>query len=439
MQCARMAGILAAACLLAAPESAAADQTITLAPPGGTLGAPVLTFTAKPIGAKPPLLVDWSVDGGASWTRLATIEATPPRDWQVYEFAVVGAVGAASVQVRFSQTAGWRIDQAGLRDTGGGGVIAPFAPPVLTVSPIATANPAPGLTTVTFTVTLDHPTTVDVSIDYEVRGADGSLVGTGTLVVPAGQTSATGSATGPVGLEPFTVNLLNVKNATLSVPATSLSAPLSAEALLGALPGGPAAPRRGKSFLLTTVSGSVRYHLPGQGFVALPSGSVLLGFGSVVDTRRGRARVTVERDDAGRLQSSEFYSGLFGVFQSPTAPLTTLQLAGGVFSECTSASAGRARVSARRVVRRLWGSGTGTFRTKGRFGSATIRGTRWKTEDLCGATRITVAEGAVTVRDFRRDRTVVVRAGHSYTVEALRSGSFEQRTGLNKPRLSRSP
>jgi hypothetical protein len=436
---ARMAGTLAAAYVLAVPAPAAADQTLALtAPPGGTLGAPVVAFTATPAGAKAPLLVDWSVDGGSTWTLLASIASAPPRDWQFYEFAIAGASGAAGVLVRFRQADGWMIRDAVLRDMGGGGAGAVFEPPIVAVAPITTDNPAPGLTTVTFTVTLDHPTTVDVTVDWEVRGADGSLVAAGTLTVPAGQTSATASVTGSVALEPFAVNLFNVQNATLGMLAASLAAPLSSQASLGALQGGPGAPERGKSFLLTAVSGSVRYHPAGQPYVALPAGSVLLPFGSVVDTANGRARLTVASDAVGTLQSSEFYSGAFGVFQPRTAgAVSTMRLAGGDYSKCTAASAGRASAAGRRVVRRLWGSGRGSFRTQGRFASATVRGTVWKTEDLCQATRVTVAQGAVTVRDFRRDRTVVVRAGHSYTVEALRSGRFRRRTGLNKPSLAR--
>jgi hypothetical protein len=45
---------------------------------------------------------------------------------------------------------------------------------------------------------------------------------------------------------------------------------------------------------------------------------------------------------------------------------------------------------------------------------ATVRGTRWVTTDTCAGTRTTVTAGSVAVRDLRRGRTVVVRAGHTY-------------------------
>ena len=69
--------------------------------------------------------------------------------------------------------------------------------------------------------------------------------------------------------------------------------------------------------------------------------------------------------------------------------------------------------------RRLWGSGKGHFRTRGRYSSATVRGTKWLTEDLCGSTRITVVQGVVLVHDFVRNVDVSVPAGHSYRANAL--------------------
>src|SRR5439155_20592039 len=93
--------------------------------------------------------------------------------------------------------------------------------------------------------------------------------------------------------------------------------------------------------------------------------------------------------------------------------------------------------SASKVVRQLWGSAKGRFRTTGRFASATVRGTKWLTEDLCLATRVTVQEGIVNVFDFRRKTTTPVSAGDSITVGALQSARYRHRTGRNRPRLSR--
>ena len=63
----------------------------------------------------------------------------------------------------------------------------------------------------------------------------------------------------------------------------------------------------------------------------------------------------------------------------------------------------------------LWGSDhNGRFRTFGRDSVATVRGTRWATVMTCTGTITRVVKGAVSVRNRRTGRTVLVRAGHSY-------------------------
>jgi hypothetical protein len=49
-----------------------------------------------------------------------------------------------------------------------------------------------------------------------------------------------------------------------------------------------------------------------------------------------------------------------------------------------------------------------------------VRGTRWTTVDRCDGTLTRVSRGRVAVRDFRRKRTIVVRAGKSYLARARR-------------------
>jgi hypothetical protein len=78
------------------------------------------------------------------------------------------------------------------------------------------------------------------------------------------------------------------------------------------------------------------------------------------------------------------------------------------------ASAAAGKKSSTKPVRKLWASGKGNFRTKGRYAAATIRGTRWETVDRCDGTLIRVSRGAVEVRDLVKKRTVVVTAGRPY-------------------------
>ena len=49
-----------------------------------------------------------------------------------------------------------------------------------------------------------------------------------------------------------------------------------------------------------------------------------------------------------------------------------------------------------------------------------MRGTRWLVQDTCTATKVTVRQGSVSVRDEVRKRTVIVRKGKSYTARARR-------------------
>ena len=66
------------------------------------------------------------------------------------------------------------------------------------------------------------------------------------------------------------------------------------------------------------------------------------------------------------------------------------------------------------IVRQVWGDGKGQFRTKGRYASATVRGTRWLTADRCDGTFVRVQRGVIAVNDVPNRRQVTLRAGRSY-------------------------
>jgi hypothetical protein len=79
------------------------------------------------------------------------------------------------------------------------------------------------------------------------------------------------------------------------------------------------------------------------------------------------------------------------------------------------------------VLGKLWGSGKGKFRTNGKYSSATVRGTIWLVQDRCEGTFTKVTRGTVQVRDFKRKKTVTVKAGHSYLARAQRAASKAKR------------
>jgi hypothetical protein len=128
-----------------------------------------------------------------------------------------------------------------------------------------------------------------------------------------------------------------------------------------------------------------------------------------VDTTRGVISLTSGLG-GGRTNSSQFYDGLFTIVQPRVAnALMTLRMDGGSFRAC-----GRSSLST------LGGNGKGRFQTRGRYSSATVRGTKWLVEDRCNGTLTRVLSGVVRVRDFRARKNVNVRAGRSYLARASR-------------------
>jgi hypothetical protein len=156
-------------------------------------------------------------------------------------------------------------------------------------------------------------------------------------------------------------------------------------------------------------------------------GAAQLPVGSVVDARGGRVELVTSVGAQGHLQAGRFWGSRFEVRQPRAGGgLTSLILRGGDFSSCRRPTAGGsargvATGSAVRRLRRLWGRDRGgRFRTFGRQSQATVRGTRWLTEDRCDGTLTRVASGAVAVFDRSRRKTVIVRAGRSYLARARR-------------------
>jgi hypothetical protein len=178
----------------------------------------------------------------------------------------------------------------------------------------------------------------------------------------------------------------------------------------------PPTPVNGKTVTVAPKSGRVLIKVPGSNkFVPL---GVLqsIPVGSIVDATNGRVTLT-SIDENGIEQSADFYEGRFQVFQAAGGALVTLRLRGGDFSSCPKA--GSSARASKRSGRKLWGSGSGRFRTQGNFGSASVRGTIWLTVDQCKGTLFKVRRGVVTVSDFVADKTLSLPAGQSYWAKKL--------------------
>jgi hypothetical protein len=158
------------------------------------------------------------------------------------------------------------------------------------------------------------------------------------------------------------------------------------------------------------VSGTVKVKLKGTNrFIDLASAKGI-PLGSTIDVKAGRIQLSSVPKRGGTAQTATFFGGVFKITQP--GGITDLKL-----NEALAPCAKRAAAAARKKKpksRRLWGQGSGAFRTTGRYSAATVRGTKWLVQDSCSGTLTRVTQGVVKVRDTVRRKTVVVRAGHRY-------------------------
>jgi hypothetical protein len=189
-------------------------------------------------------------------------------------------------------------------------------------------------------------------------------------------------------------------------------------------------PQQGRTANIEPVDGVVRITVKGnaKGKVgAAGSTSVLtearqVPLSTVVDTRKGRVRMTTIANKNGATQQGDFYGGIYTTTQSRSASraITELKLTEGL--SCTSGRGTvRGKVTAARArSRHLWGNARGRYRTRGRHSTATVRGTIWLQKDSCDSTTTVVRRGTVVVQDFAKKKNVTVKAGHRYVARARR-------------------
>jgi CSLREA domain-containing protein len=167
-------------------------------------------------------------------------------------------------------------------------------------------------------------------------------------------------------------------------------------------------PVAGKTVNVSTKSGKVLVKIPGTDEFFDLEDVQQIPVGSTIDTRKGK--VTFKA--AGK-SKAWLYEGLFKFSQKKgKKPLTTLTLTEKL-TGCTGSGKASA-AAAKKKKRRLWGDGKGKFTTKGKHSAATVVGTKWYVEDRCNGTLTVVKRGVVKVRDFKKRKTVIVKAGHKY-------------------------
>ena len=170
---------------------------------------------------------------------------------------------------------------------------------------------------------------------------------------------------------------------------------------------------------------SIEIKLPGSNTFVSVGDAASIPTGSVVRTDREEVALT-SVDDAGRPQTGYFWGGTFRVDQKPDGfvvlTLVSDLAACGKGAKTRSATAAASKAKPKKgkkgaKIGSLWGRDKGgKFRTKGRSSVATVRGTRWYTEDRCGGTYTKVTEGAVSVKP-KRGPAKLVRAGKSFFAE----------------------
>jgi hypothetical protein len=289
----------------------------------------------------------------------------------------------------------------GFRAVGG----RPVIPPTLTLAPKA-ASGATGTTT-GVTATLRDDSGSPVPGAKLVFGVAGANAAGGTATTDAAGNAGFGYSGANAGDDTILACLDSNANGGCDAGEVADSASRHWDA--PAPPQVEPQPEQGKSVVVAPVSGTVKVKLKNGKFKTLRAGESIR-LGSTVDATKGRVRLT-SAAGGGKTQTADFYKGQFKITQTRgRKPITQLEL------NATLTCGGKASAAARkkRKVRSLWGDGKGRFRTKGRRAAATVRGTKWFTQDTCTRTKISVRRGVVQVRDFVKRKNVTVRKGHSY-------------------------
>jgi hypothetical protein len=260
---------------------------------------------------------------------------------------------------------------------------------------------------------------------------------TDRATVTASFLSAIGGPLGTLSLPPVTdvdrnsVTALIARTASAAVPANTRQISVRIDAIRDAgsyndgyidnvslALGGAPVPVFHKTVVVKVVSGRVGIRRPGSKTDVDLQGSDDIPLGSLVDTGEGVVELSSVARAGGKPQTARFYEGVFKVTQSGS--VTVLALAEPLAS-CRGARGVRGTAAAaKKKKRHLWGDGKGSFRTTGKYSSATVRGTKWLVQDSCSGTLTRVVRGTVTVRDTVKHKTVIVRAGKSYLARPRR-------------------
>jgi len=141
--------------------------------------------------------------------------------------------------------------------------------------------------------------------------------------------------------------------------------------------------------------------------------------GTELDTTNGRVRLTSQDGATGFFFEGRFKIQQVFVTVNGRRKLVTVLLLTGPLNACGSrTTSGFEAKPKRKPIRHLWGNAKGSFRTNGKYASATVRGTVWETIDYCDGTLVIVRQGTVDVFDLIRNVHHIVTTGHSFFTPA---------------------
>lgn len=181
----------------------------------------------------------------------------------------------------------------------------------------------------------------------------------------------------------------------------------------GAAPAGPRAkPELGKTAVATVTKGVIRFRDPRTGALVQLRGDATIPSGASIDTRAGTVVLETALDGSGATQRATFHGAIFKMSLSRRDPgMVDVRLTQAP-PRCPRTGAA-VRAAAAKAPDKLWiKDRRGKYRTHGRNSVATVRGTEWTTAETCAGTLTRVITGAVSVRDVRTGKSVLLRAGH---------------------------
>lgn len=159
-------------------------------------------------------------------------------------------------------------------------------------------------------------------------------------------------------------------------------------------------PELGRKFVVALVSGDVFVKTPGAARASRLRGRRTIPVGTTVNATKGRVKLVGAMTKVQRAKG-KFSQGAFIATQARRKrAVIDLELTGGRFADCGQARTSGAR---RRIGRKLRGNARGNYRTRGRHSAATIRGTKWVTEDTCSSTIVKAEEGVVETNLAQQD------------------------------------